>query len=78
MANIKVRVGQREGIKVIASNRSSTAAVGDLTDIDGTDKANYTLLMYDSTTNKYIHVTPAEILDLADAVSDDVIDYGSF
>lgn len=78
MANINVRVGQKQGIKVIASNRSSTSSISDLTDVDITAKANYSILMYDSTTNKYIHVTPAYIMDLADAVPNDVIDYGNF
>lgn len=77
MATIKVRVGQNNGVKVVASNTSvSTSAVGSASDVDTGARAANTFLMYDGT--EYIHVPASEILDLADTVDDSSIDYGSF
>jgi len=78
---IKVRVGQRNVTKVIASNKSAGAEIsGPLVtianDVLATGRATNTFLMYDGT--NYIHVDAAQILDLADTVDDDTIDYGSF
>lgn len=88
MANIKVRsrnnsiivrVGQTNATKVVASNVAASAA-GTLVSIAGdvvdTGRATNTFLMYDGT--DYIHVPASQILDLADTIDDDTIDYGSF
>jgi hypothetical protein len=77
MATIKVRVGQKNGVKVVASNTSvSTSAVGSASDVDTGARATNTFLMYDGT--EYIHVDASQIMDLADTVDNDTIDYGSF
>lgn len=88
MANIKVRssnnsiivrVGQTNATKVVASNVAASAA-GTLeaiaSDVTSTGRATNTFLMYDG--NDYIHVDASQIMDLADTVDDDTIDYGSF
>jgi hypothetical protein len=79
-----VRVGQQNAIKVIASNKIASAIAGDevvvamanIIDVDIDDRAVNTLLMYDGT--YYVHVDPARIMDLADSVVDQAIDYGGF
>jgi hypothetical protein len=77
MATIKVRVGQKNGVKVVASNTSvSISAVGSASDVDTGARATNTFLMYDGT--EYIHVDASQIMDLADTVDNDTIDYGSF
>ena len=77
MATIKVRVGQNNGVKVVASNTSvSVSAVGSSSDVDTSARSTNTFLMYNGT--EYIHVPASEILDLADTVDDSSIDYGSF
>lgn len=77
MATIKVRVGQKNGVKVVASNTSvSTSAVGSASDVDTGARATNTFLMYDGT--EYIHVDASQIMDLADTVDNNTIDYGSF
>jgi len=77
MATIKVRVGQKNGVKVVASNTSvSVSQVGSASDVDTGARATNTFLMYDGT--EYIHVDASQIMDLADTVDNNIIDYGSF
>lgn len=90
MANIKVRVGQQNtigvrvgqqnAIKVISSNLASTGDIylSEVNDIDITNRSNRTFLMYDSATQKYVHVNAAQVVDLADGIDDDSFDGGSF
>jgi len=78
MANIRVRVGQRQGQKVIASNKAAPNSISSATDVDITGRANRTLLMYDSLTGTYKHVDTAQIVDLADGVDDESFDAGTF
>lgn len=77
---VVVRVGQQNAIKVVASN-SAVQSSGDMEnigDVDITNRGNRTFLMYNSATNTYIHVDAAQIMDLADSVDNESIDYGSF
>ena len=75
-----VRVGQQNAIKVVASN--SSAAVGtvdkmeNVGDVNINSRSTNTLLMFNG--SEYVHVDPAQILDLADNTDDDAIDYGGF
>ena len=78
MANIRVRVGQRQGQKIIASNKAAANSIGSATDVDTAARANNTVLMYDSTTGTYKHVPTSQIVDLADGVDDDAFDGGLF
>jgi len=80
MANIRVRVGQQNAIKVISSNLASTGDIylSEVNDIDLTNRSNRTFLMYDSATQKYVHVNAAQVVDLADGIADDSLDGGLF
>jgi len=75
-----VRVGQQNAIKVIASNKvATTAEVGamaSITDVDTDGRASNTFLMYNG--SDYVHIDAARILDLADSVVDQAVDYGGF
>lgn len=78
---ITVRVGQQNAIKVVAANSAATLSLEKLenvNDIDTTNRSNNTLIMWDSLTETYKHVDPAQILDLADNIDNESIDYGSF
>jgi len=78
MANIRVRVGQQDGIKVVASNKA-VAALGkmqEVTDVNIDARTTNTLLMFNGT--EYIHVPTSTVLDLVDGTLDGVVDYGSF
>ena len=82
--SIKVRVGQTSARKVVSSQRASSSGsssldkIENIQDVDITGRSGNTLLMFDSTDNKYKHVDPAQVLDLADSVDDDAFDGGTF
>jgi len=61
-----------------ASGGGGASNLVDLNDVDITDLANRRVLIYDSTSSTFKFVDPSEIMDLADDISDDIIDYGSF
>ena len=75
-----VRVGQQNAIKVVASNQSAAVGTVDkmssVGDVNITDRATNTVMLFNGT--EYVHVTAAQILDLADSTDDDAIDYGGF
>lgn len=79
---VTVRVGQQNAIKVVAANSSAAITtldnLEDIGDVDISNRANNTLIMYDSLSQTYKHVDPAQILDLADSVDNEAIDYGTF
>ena len=81
---ITVRIGQRTVKKVVASEKAATTTLATLQeleqvqDIDVTNRADNTFLMYDANTDKYLHVDAAQIVDLADSVDDDAFDAGTF
>lgn len=79
---VTVRVGQQNAIKVVAANSSaatlSLEKLENINDIDTNNRSNNTLIMWDSLTETYKHVDPAQILDLADSVDNESIDYGTF
>ena len=81
---VTIRIGQRTVKKVVASEKAATQTLNtlekleDVQDVDVTARANRTLIMYDATSKKYLHVDPAQIVDLADSVDDDAYDAGTF
>mgnify|MGYP001238159427 FL=1 len=81
---ITVRIGQRTVKKVVASEKAATTTLATLQeleqvqDIDITSRADNTFLMFDTTSQKYLHVDAAQIVDLADSVDDDAFDAGTF
>ena len=81
---ITIRIGQRTIKKVVASEKAATTTLATLQeleqvqDIDVTQRADNTFLMYDTTSQKHLHVDAAQIVDLADSVDDDAFDAGTF
>ena len=81
---ITIRIGQQTASKVVASQKAATTTLNtlqeleDVQDIDVTARANRTFIMYDTSSQKYLHVDAAQIVDLADSVDDDALDAGTF
>ena len=81
---ITIRIGQRTVKKVVASEKAATTTLATLQeleqvqDIDVSQRADNTFLMYDTGSQKYLHVDAAQIVDLADWVDDDAFDAGTF
>ena len=69
---------------MVASEKAATQTLNtlekleDVQDVDVTARANRTFIMYDSGSQKYLHVDAAQIVDLADSVDDDAFDAGTF
>ena len=79
MAEIRVRVGQQNAIRVASTGAVSSGPLAQVaTDVDVTSRANRTFLMYDAATQSYIHIDAAQIIDLADNIDDDSYDAGTF
>ena len=81
---ITVRLGATSARKVVASEKAATTTLSTLQqlenvqDINVDARADRTLLMFDASTQKYIHVDPAQVVDLADSTDDDAYDAGTF
>jgi hypothetical protein len=68
MADIRVRVGQQNTIKVLSSNASFAGGfLGDLTDVDATGRGDKFVLVYNKSTQKYEFVDPDVVLVAAAA-----------
>ena len=81
---ITVRLGATSARKVVASEKAATTTLSTLQqlenvqDINVDARADRTLLMFDASSQKYIHVDPAQVVDLADSTDDDAYDAGTF
>ena len=81
---ITIRIGQRTVKKVVASEKAATTTLASLQqleqvqDIDISQRVDNTFLMYDTGSQKYLHVDAAQIVDLADSVDDEAFDAGTF
>ena len=81
---ITIRIGQRTVKKIVASEKAATTTLATLQeleqvqDIDVSQRADNTFLMYDADSDKYLHVDAAQIVDLADSVDDEAFDAGTF
>ena len=80
MADIRVRVGQQNTIRVSSYRvaASKLENVVDNVDTAGRIEQPKTILVYDSEQEKYVHLTAAQLLDGADGSEDGEIDFGSF
>lgn len=68
MADIRVRVGQQNAIKVLSSNASFAGGyLGDLTDVDVSGRGDKFVLIYNKATQKYEFVDPDVVLVAAAA-----------
>lgn len=80
MADIRVRVGQQNAIRVSSYRVTASKLENVVDDIDtaGRTEQPKTILVYDSAQEKYVHLTAAQLLDSADGSEDGEIDFGSF
>ena len=79
VASTSVRIGQFEATKLVSSSSLSIGNLSSITDVDPTNRsATNNLLMYNTTTQKYEHVSPYHLVDMADGVQDNAMDAGLF
>ena len=77
-STVQVRVGQQNAIKVVSSSLSSSGNLANINDIDASNRGNLSMLMYNSSTGKYEHVSPFHVVDMSDSVQDSAMDGGTF
>jgi hypothetical protein len=77
--NYDVTVSTKKFVSsVSAVNLNFPINLGELKDVDSTDKENNYVLIYDASTQKHRYVPASKVLDLADGVDDDSLDYGTY
>ena len=68
MADIKVKVGQQDAIKVVSSLAGNAAGtIGELSDVDASNPQNGMVLVYNSTTQQWtgtLDLTPGATQNL--------------
>ena len=74
--NVKVRT--KQDIFSVTVNTTPTIKFDQIQDVDVTNIQNNQVIMYDQVTQKYKFVNPSEILDRADDVDNNAIDFGSY
>lgn len=73
-----VTVKTQQLYNVSTSKIRSPLSLGALNDVDVTGAQNNYVMMYDASTNTYKFVHPSEVLDRADDVDDNSLDYGFY
>lgn len=79
-SNIQVGIPRTEKkiVDVATSSVEITGSLRDLEDIDSQNRNNNYVLVWDAVLEKHVYVPPSEILDRADDVDDDALDYGTY
>mgnify|MGYP001180031585 CR=1 FL=1 len=76
---ISVRVGQYQATKLVSSSNAVIGNLSSINDIDVSNRnATNTVLMYNTSSGNYEHVSPYHIVDMSDATQDNAMDAGTF
>ena len=79
VASVGVRIGQFSASKLVSSSSLTIGNLSSITDVDASNRsATNNLLMYNTTTQKYEHVSPYHLVDMADGTQDNAMDAGLF
>jgi len=79
VASIGVRIGQYTASKLVSSSSLTIGNLSSITDVDDTNRsATNSLIMYNASTQKYEHVSPYHLVDMADGTQDNAMDAGLF
>ena len=77
--SIGVRIGQTSAHKIVSSSSFKAGNLASINDVDVTNRsATNNLIMYNSSTGKYEHVSPYHLVDMSDGVQDNAMDAGLF
>mgnify|MGYP003139289745 FL=1 len=79
ISSVGVRIGQSTGTKLVNSSSFSIGNLSSINDIDASNRSSTnTVLMYNTSTQKYEHVSPYHIVDMSDSTQDNAMDAGTF
>jgi hypothetical protein len=76
--NVKVTTKQQISSINVNSVPSKLQSLNEIGDVDVSNIQNNYVMMYDVSTQTFKFVHPSEVLDRADDVNDDSLDYGSY
>lgn len=74
--NYQVTLGKSGNIKVDVN--TSPDSISTLNDVDDSNKQNNYLLVWNESAQKHEYISPFELVDRADGVNDDAVDYGVY
>ena len=79
VSSVGVRIGQYSATKLVNSSSFSIGNLSSINDIDASSRSSTnTVLMYNTNTQKYEHVSPYHIVDMSDSTQDNAMDAGTF
>ena len=79
VSSVGVRLGSVNATKLVNSSSFSIGNLASINDIDTSNRnATNTVLMYNTSTQKYEHVSPYHIVDMSDSTQDNAMDAGTF
>tara|TARA_Y100001970_G_scaffold277782_1_gene382508 strand:+ start:329 stop:595 length:267 start_codon:yes stop_codon:yes gene_type:complete len=79
VSSVGVRLGQYTASKLVSSSSLTIGNLSSITDVDATNRSGTnSLIMYNASTQKYEHVSPYHLVDMADSVQDNALDAGLF
>ena len=79
VSSVGVRIGQYSATKLVNSSSFSIGNLSSINDIDASSRSSTnTVLMYNTSTQKYEHVSPYHIVDMSDSTQDNAMDAGTF
>lgn len=78
-SSVSVRVGQYTASKLVSSSSLTIGNLSGITDVDVSNRSTTnSMLMYNTATQKYEHVSPYHLVDMADGTQDNAMDAGLF
>ena len=79
VSSVSVRIGQSTGTKLVNSSSFSIFILASINYIDTSNRnSTNSVLMYNTSTQKYEHVSPYHIVDMSDSTQDNAMDAGTF
>tara|TARA_Y100001970_G_scaffold165044_1_gene201657 strand:+ start:6783 stop:7052 length:270 start_codon:yes stop_codon:yes gene_type:complete len=79
ISSVGVRIGQSTGTKLVNSSSFSIGNLSSINDIDASSRSSTnSILMYNTSTQKYEHVSPYHVVDMSDSTQDNAMDAGTF
>jgi len=79
VSSVGVRLGNVNATKLVNSSSFSIGNLASINDIDTSARnSTNTVLMYNTSTQKYEHVSPYHIVDMSDSTQDNAMDAGTF
>lgn len=78
-SSVSIRVGQYTASKLVSSSSLTIGNLSGITDVDVSNRSTTnSMLMYNTATQKYEHVSPYHLVDMADGTQDNAMDAGLF